>query len=147
MGVESDASFVQLVEKMRGAGLPVPSELSAFERCLKCEALLPKEGGMFGDFRVHEAVEERGAYGLLYRVTRVTDGLPLILKVLRPELSSETGVCTFLRESDILMACTGQRMQGVPLIFARGRCGQPDAQLFYFLMEELLGQTLKGLIR
>ena len=45
------------------------------------------------------------------------------------------------------MACTGQRMQGVPLIFARGRCGQPDAQLFYFLMEELLGQTLKGLIR
>ena len=144
---ETDRSFFQCIERMRAVGLPTRDELVALERQMRCSALLPEVGEVFGNFMVHEALLERGAYGLLYRVTRLRDRLPLILKVLRPHLFSEETVCAFQRESEILIACAERGVKGIPLVFGRGVCGRSNERLHYYLMEELSGQSLSELVR
>jgi len=102
-------------------------------------ALVP--GGLFGGrYRLLEELG-RGGMGRVYKAMDIRTGEPVALKVIRPEISSESGVVErFLNETRLAHRITHRN---VCRIFDLGQA----EGLYYITMEFVPGETLRSLVR
>ena len=101
----------------------------------------PLIGQVVGEYRV-EALVGRGATGIVYRATNVLIGKTVALKVLKPDLASDSDmVLTLVREARTVNAV---HHPGIVDIFGFGSLpnGQP-----YVVMDLLSGEPLEEWIR
>lgn len=93
-----------------------------------------------GRYRVREVLG-RGGMGIVFLADDLTDGIPVAIKVLRPELSSDqTGVTRFQREAEI--AAKLKHPGIIPIL----RVGSEEG-LHYFVMQYVDGCSLDALLR
>ena len=91
-------------------------------------------------YRVREVLG-KGGMGIVFLADDLTDGIPVAIKVLRPELSSdETGVARFRREAEI--AARLEHPGIIPIL----RVGSEDG-VHYFVMRYVDGCSLDALLR
>jgi len=101
----------------------------------------PVQGSLLGNYRVVEKLGE-GGMGVVYIGRHETLGHRVVVKVLRPEMSSHRGIVQrFFNEAQ---AATAIRNPGIVQVFDFGTAPVGRA---YFVMELLEGQTLDARIK
>jgi len=91
------------------------------------------------DFAIERTVGH-GGVGIVYLAKSLTDGKPVALKILRPELmQNKRRVFEFLHEAEL-----GQRMQ-IPGLVSAFAVGQED-DLYYLAMEYVPGLSLSSVL-